>query len=61
VELRDSLDRVVLPVLEPADRPRLPVGRADDERGEQQQGDNRDAADLPVQLCLPFIWARLPG
>src|SRR5919199_3298144 len=47
-ELRDALDRVVLPVGEPGRRPRLPVRRAEDERGDEREPDEREAADLRV-------------
>src|SRR5207237_10796133 len=45
-ELRDALDRVVLPVGEPARGPRLPVRRAEDERDDEREPDDREAADL---------------
>ena len=48
LELRDALDCVVLPRGEVACRPRLPVRRADDERADQRQRDERDPADLGV-------------
>ena len=48
LELGDALDRVVLPRREVARRPRLPVRGADDERADQRQRDERDAADLGV-------------
>ncbi len=48
LELGDALDRVVLPRRKIARRPRLPVGRADDEHGDQRQRDECDAADLGV-------------
>ena len=48
LELRDALDRVVLPRREVARRPRLPVRGADDEHADQRQRDERDPADLGV-------------
>ncbi len=47
-ELGDDLDRVVLLVGEARRGPGLPVGRADDERGEQHRADDRDPCDLAV-------------
>ena len=47
-ELRDPLDLVVLACGQARRRPRLPVRRRDDQRGEQQERDQRQPGDLPV-------------
>ena len=47
-ELRDPLDLVVLPVGEVAGRPRLPVGRRDDERDDHADAGEREPRDLLV-------------
>ncbi len=59
LELRDALDRVVLPVLEPRDRPGLPVGGRDDEgRDEPDRGDG-EPDDLAVHAASPrAVFAR---
>src|SRR5205814_3804196 len=48
LELRDTLDLVVLPRREAARRPRLPVRRRDDERREHDEREKCDAGDLFV-------------
>ena len=48
LELGDPLDRVVLPVFQARRGPRLPVGRADDERREQCHRHHGDTSDLLV-------------
>ena len=47
-ELRHPLDLVVLPVGEARGRPGLPVGRRDDQRGDEAEADEREAGDLAV-------------
>ncbi|HKB94413.1 MAG TPA: hypothetical protein VKC62_09300 [Gaiellaceae bacterium] len=58
LELRDELDRVVLPRGEASRRPRLPVRRGDDEGDQEPDGDEREADELPVHR-LPTVFARL--
>ena len=48
LELRDALNRVVLPVGESRRRPGLPVRRPDHERAEQDDGDDGEPGQLPV-------------
>jgi hypothetical protein len=50
-ELRDLLDRVVLAVVQRADRPRLPVRRGDDERDEQHHRHDREMQQLLVHVA----------
>src|SRR3954469_20152000 len=53
-ELRHALDLVVLPVGEAGAGPGLPVGRADDQRGQEADADEREARDLPVHARSAF-------
>ena len=59
-ELRHALDLVVLPGGEPACRPGLPVRRPDDQRGEQNERDDRDLGDALVHQLRDVI-GRLRG
>ena len=57
LELRDTLDRVVLLVGEAAGGPGLPVGRRDDQRCEEQQREERDA----VRSACSYVRVRPVG
>jgi hypothetical protein len=43
LELGDPLDRIVLAGGQARRRPRLPVGRGHDQRGDEQQREDREA------------------
>ncbi len=47
-ELRDGLDRVLLPLREPGCRPRLPVRRRQDQRADQREREDGEPADRAV-------------
>ena len=58
-ELRHARDRVVLPVGESGDRPRLPVRRRHDQRREQDDRRDGEARDLRVHVTPRSVFARL--
>src|SRR5204863_2238010 len=54
-KLRDEPDLVVLTVGQSRVRPRLPVRRADDQRGQQDERDDADLGDLLVHRSIPRL------